>query len=217
MVKLPVTTSMGELLFYICEKRGLDPAEVELAETAAGKKLLSMKGAIADLKRKDIYVVERRGRKKDKRHKSPGRLGSRSPRRRGATTPTKGVEADKHRVISLLAEGVDLNDVRMPIKWTELFRRAGLESIITKDTTGRSAIFDIIEQRGGVTELLQYDDEYLRRIFATATNFRRAKTIKRTAKAPKSGAITKSTAASVVEDSAVKSIDSSSALAFTSG
>lgn len=44
MLKVAESMSMGELIFYIAEKRGLDVGSIALADNSSGRKLISMKG-----------------------------------------------------------------------------------------------------------------------------------------------------------------------------
>jgi hypothetical protein len=57
VLKVAAGMSMGELLFYIAHKRDLDVSNIFLADTASGKRPVSMKGTVEQAKRKHIFVV----------------------------------------------------------------------------------------------------------------------------------------------------------------
>ncbi len=74
---------------------------------------------------------------------------------------------------SLFAEGVSLDDSRVPEQWRQLFETAELTSSITKDASLRQAVFNIIERHGGPAALLSLPEDELHAVFAPATNLRK--------------------------------------------
>ena len=56
-MKVPPTMSMGELLFYVAEKRSLNPTDFEFGENYSGKKAAKMFGTIGESGYKELYLV----------------------------------------------------------------------------------------------------------------------------------------------------------------
>eukprot|EP00050_Salpingoeca_kvevrii_P014593 m.37765 g.37765 ORF g.37765 m.37765 type:complete len:1516 (-) comp5853_c0_seq3:127-4674(-) len=175
MIRQPAQTSMGELLFYIARKRGLDPAEIELSDSPGGRPR-SMEGSISQMKSKVVYIIPRRGM-----GTKPGRRESASTTSSSISTVlgrTDGPSEDAQRVSSLLAEHVSLTDPRFPVLWRQVFEHANLVELVERDVVSRNQIIQIIDKHGDVSKLLAYDSESLQRLFRDVSNLRRNKTIK---------------------------------------
>ena len=184
MIRLRPETSMGEMLFYIAEKRGLDVHTIDLAETANGKKLFSMKGNISENKVKVVYVVEKRAGKAGKARGGSVRVGSRPASvfvpavTAGAAGAGDGSHSDAQRLTSLLAEGVTLNDPRIPPLWRQLLEMVGISDQVLRDVQRRQQILDLVQRHGGPATMLQWPPKELLSTFSAVFNVKRQRTVK---------------------------------------
>eukprot|EP00039_Didymoeca_costata_P002363 m.59673 g.59673 ORF g.59673 m.59673 type:complete len:1192 (+) comp11262_c0_seq1:229-3804(+) len=191
MVRLPPTTSMGEMLYHIAEKRNIDVGSVDMATSASGKKLLNVKGTIGENKIQQVYLVNK---KKDKAPRSPFFSRARTaakktishpvpepvvPRRPSAVSlGTSADHDDVQRMASLLAEGVQLNDSRIPQPWKQLLDASESDtSLMMTDPTYRQKILDLVESFGGPRKMLQLPSQELKDSFAKLAEFRKQKTV----------------------------------------
>lgn len=212
VTKLPKNTSMGEMLFHIADKRGLDVGGILMATSASGKKLLSVKGTIEQNNIKEVYLVSKKVAGSKKKGWTSSKKGAKDTlRKRGLEisapklndTSNPRVRADivdgsqsqseneKHRVTSLLAEGVSLQDPRLPEDWRQLFAVGGIDdAVMHSSMSQRQRFLDIITENGGPGEMLRMGHNGIHACFEKAGNFNLQKTVDQSFVPPPVGAAT---------------------------
>ncbi|EDQ84871.1 uncharacterized protein MONBRDRAFT_12455 [Monosiga brevicollis MX1] len=93
VVSVPEMMSMGELLFYIAEKRSLSATDLVMAENPSGRKLVPVEGVVRDCKRRKIFLVEGKITRARRGSMFSGAFSSvkRGNRRNSSATPSTGV------------------------------------------------------------------------------------------------------------------------------
>lgn len=160
MIKLPATTSMGEMLYHIADKRSLEIGSFEMAAKKNGKKMLSLQGTIGQNNVKEVFCLKKKGYKA----KSLDSLSSTSSLMR---TSSADVDSSVQKLTSLLAEGVSFDDPRIPAIWTQFITTANITEAVMRDPGQRQQVFNIVENHGGVRNIVEMPPRRSRPYFLT--------------------------------------------------
>ena len=152
--------SMGELLFWICERHDLDPLVHIVCDVKA--KPLSVKGTVGQCKNRDdmhLMPIMRARRGTEVLPAAPTRVRKldisgpqliTGPALVSTLTPL----AETHRVEGFLSDGVGISDPRMPPLWRDVFLAGHLTDEVLFDSNSRAIIMSLIEKHGGPSAVL---------------------------------------------------------------
>ena len=182
MIKLPATTSMGEMLYHIADKRSLEIGSFEMAAKKNGKKMLSLQGTIGQNNVKEVFCLKKKGYKA----KSLDSLSSTSSLMR---TSSADVDSSVQKLTSLLAEGVSFDDPRIPAIWTQFITTANITEAVMRDPGQRQQVFNIVENHGGVRNIVEMPPAEITSLFSHVLDFRKQKTAMENAVAPPVGVL----------------------------